>query len=128
MAGYEPVTIESVCNAGVDALEDAAGDLPLGRVELRGLPFLIGSDTPSKERCFVVPTAPVSIEVGRTARRVIIAHRLLKPGGPAGHGVGTPVADYVFHLAGGERSRCRSASGSRSRSCRRPGAAARSSR
>ena len=102
MAGYEPVTIESVCNAGVDALEDAAGDLPLGRVELRGLPFLVGSDTPSKERCFVVPTAPVSIEVGRTARRVIIAHRLLKPGGPAGHGVGTPVADYVFHLAGGE--------------------------
>jgi hypothetical protein len=102
MAGYEPVTIEAVCNAGVDALEDAAGDLPLGRVELRGLPFLVGSDTPSKERCFVVPTAPVSIEVGRTARRVIIAHRLLKPGGPAGHGVGTPVADYVFHLAGGE--------------------------
>ena len=102
MAGYEPVTIEAVCNAGVDALEDAAGDLPLGRVELRGLPFLVGSDAPSKERCFVVPTAPVSIEVGRTARRVIIAHRLLKHGGPAGHGVGTPVADYVFHLAGGE--------------------------
>ena len=53
MAGYEPVTIESVCNAGVDAIEDAAGDLPLGRVELRGLPFLVGSDTPSQVRCFV---------------------------------------------------------------------------
>jgi hypothetical protein len=38
MAGYEPVTIEAVCNAGVDVLEDAAGELPLGRVELRGLP------------------------------------------------------------------------------------------
>ncbi len=102
MAGYEPVTLETVCNAGVDALEDAAGDLPLGQVTLRGLPFLIGSDTPSKERCFVVPSSPVSIDVGRTARRVIVAHRLLKPAGPAGHGVGTPVADYVFHLAGGE--------------------------
>jgi hypothetical protein len=102
MAGYETVTLESVCNAGVEALEDAAGHLPLGQVTLRGLPFLIGSITPSKERCFVVPGSPVSIDVGRTARRVIVAHRLLKPGASAGHGVGSAVADYVFHLAGGE--------------------------
>ncbi|MET0166370.1 MAG: hypothetical protein ABW318_15365 [Vicinamibacterales bacterium] len=75
MAGYETVTLESVCNAGVEALQDAAGDLSLGQVTLRGLPFLIGSNTPSKERCFVVPGSPVSIDVGRTARRVIVAHR-----------------------------------------------------
>ncbi|MGH3298032.1 MAG: CehA/McbA family metallohydrolase, partial [Trebonia sp.] len=29
-------------------------------------------------------------------------HRLLEPGAPAGHAVGQAVADYVFHLAGGE--------------------------
>jgi hypothetical protein len=101
MPGYEPVHLHSVCNQGVGVLGEAPGDPPLGRVDLRGLPFLIGTEQPDKDRCFVVPTAPVSIDVGRPARRVIVAHRLLEPAGPAGHGVGTPVADYVFHLAGG---------------------------
>ena len=44
----------------------------------------------------------LSVKVGRLARRVIVAHRLLEPGAPAGHAVGQPVAEYVFHLAGGE--------------------------
>ncbi len=38
----------------------------------------------------------------RLARRVIIAHRLLEPGAPGGHAAGQAVAEYVFHLAGGE--------------------------
>jgi hypothetical protein len=33
---------------------------------------------------------------------VIVAHRLLEPGAPAGHAVGQAVAEYVFHLADGE--------------------------
>src|SRR5262245_56343921 len=101
MPGYEPVHLDSVCNAGVDVLGDGPGDPPLGSVDLRGLPFLVGSEPPAKDRCFLVPTAPTSIDLGRPARRVIVAHRLLEPAGPAGHGVGTPVADYVFHFAGG---------------------------
>ena len=44
---------------------------------------------------------PVSVDVGRPARRVVVAHRLLEPAGPAGHGIGTAVAEYVFHLANG---------------------------
>ena len=102
MASYEPVDLSAVCNAGVDVLGGAPGDVPLGRASLRGLPFLIGSQPASARRCFLLPGAPASVTVGRLAPRVIIAHRLLEPGAPAGHAVGQAVADYVFHLAGGE--------------------------
>ena len=71
-------------------------------MDLRGLPFLIGTAVPSAERCFLLPDAPVSVTIGRTARRVIVAHRLLEQGAPAGHAVGQVVAEYVFHLADGE--------------------------
>jgi hypothetical protein len=102
MPSYEPVDLSAACNAGVDVLGVEPGDVPLGRVDLRGLPFLIGSEPPSAERCFLLPAAPVSVGIGRLARRVIVAHRLLEPAGPAGHAVGQTVAEYVFHLAGGE--------------------------
>ncbi len=102
MPSYEPVDLSAACNAGVDVLGDEPGDVPLGRVDLRGLPFLIGPEPPSAERCFLLPGAPVTVGIGRRARRVIVAHRLLEPGAPAGHAVGQAVAEYVFHLAGGE--------------------------
>jgi hypothetical protein len=102
MPSYQPVDLSAACNAGVDVLGDEPGDVPLGRVELRGLPFVIGSEPPAGERCFLLPGGPASVAIGRLARRVIIAHRLLEPGGPGGHAVGQPVAEYVFHLAGGE--------------------------
>ena len=102
MPSYVPVDLSAACNAGVDVLGDEPGDVPLGRVDLRGLPFLIGSEPPSAERCFLLPATPASVGIGRLARRVIVAHRLLEPGGPAGHAVGQTVAEYVFHLAGGE--------------------------
>jgi len=86
----------------VEVLGDEPGDVPLGRVDLRGLPFLIGPEPPSAERCLLLPGAPTSVGIGRLARRVIIAHRLLEPGAPAGHAVGQTVAEYAFHLAGGE--------------------------
>jgi hypothetical protein len=97
MPSYQPVDLSAACNAGVDVLGETGGDAPLGRVELRGLPFLIGQDS----ACFVLPAMPVSVSVGRLAPRVIVAHRLLEPGAPAGHAAGAPVADYAFHLAGG---------------------------
>jgi hypothetical protein len=102
MPSYEPLDLSAACNAGVDVLGDEPGDVPLGKVDLRGLPFLIGSEPPSKERCFVLPSTPTPVVVGRRAGRVIVAHRLLEPGAPAGHAVGRTVAEYVFHLAGGE--------------------------
>jgi hypothetical protein len=99
---YEPVDLSAACNAGVAVLGGKPGDVPLGRVELRGLPFLIGPEPPSAQRCLVLPDVPVSVGIGRLARRVIVAHRLLEPGAPAGHAVGQAVAEYAFHLAGGE--------------------------
>jgi hypothetical protein len=65
MPGYEPVDLSAACNAGVDALGDGPGDVPLGRVDLRGLPFLIGAQPPSAERCFLLPGVPTRVEVGR---------------------------------------------------------------
>jgi hypothetical protein len=102
MPSYEPVDLSGICNAGVEVLGDEPGDVPLGRVDLRGLPFLIGPEPRSAERCLLLPGAPTSMGIGRLARRVIIAHRLLEPGAPAGHAVGQTVAEYAFHLAGGE--------------------------
>src|SRR5512146_2473349 len=102
MPSYEPVDLSGACNAGTDVLGPEPGDVPVGRVDLRGLPFLIGAEPASAQRCYLLPDAPVSARIGRLARRVIVAHRLLEPGAPAGHAVGRTVADYVFHLAGGE--------------------------
>src|SRR5690348_13092090 len=102
MPSYEPVDLSAVCNASVEVLGNEPGAVPLGRVNLRGLPFLIGSEPPSAERCLLLPRAPTSVGIGRLAPRVIVAHRLLEPVAPAGHGVGQTVAEYAFHLAGGE--------------------------
>jgi len=102
MPSYEPVDLSAACNAGVEVLGDEPGDVPLGRVDLRGLPFLIGPEPASAERCFLLPGAPTLVGIGRLAQRVIVAHRLLEPGAPAGHAVGQTVAEYAFHLADGE--------------------------
>jgi len=101
MVTYEPVDLSAACNAGVDVLGADPGDAALGRVSLRGLPFLIGSQPPAAERCFLAPATSVQVGIGRLARHVIVAHRLIEPGAPAGHAAGQAVADYVFHLAGG---------------------------
>ena len=102
MPSYEPVDLSASCNAGLEVLGNEPGDVPLGRVTLRGLPFLIGSEPPSAQRCLLLPGAPVSVGIGRLAPRVIVAHRLLEPGAPADHAAGQAVAEYAFHLAGGE--------------------------
>ncbi|SCG58735.1 CehA/McbA family metallohydrolase [Micromonospora rifamycinica] len=101
MPSYEPVDLSAVCNAGVDVLGEPPGRAPIGRVDLRGLPFLIGSEPPSAQRCYLMPTAPVSVRIGRPAPRVIIAHRLLERDAPVAHPVGQTVAEYAFHLTGG---------------------------
>src|SRR5580704_18098046 len=91
MPSYEPVDLSATCNDGVEVLGDEPGDVPLGRVDLRGLPFLIGPESPSAERCLLLPGAPTSVGIGRMARRVIVAHRLLEPGARAGHAGGEVV-------------------------------------
>ena len=63
MPGYEPVDLSAACNAGVDALGGEPGDVPLGRVDLRGLPFLIGPEPPSPQRCFLLPGVPTPVGI-----------------------------------------------------------------
>ena len=60
MPSYEPVDLSGICNAGVEVFGDEPGDVPLGRADLRGLPFLIGPEPVSAERCFLLPGAPTS--------------------------------------------------------------------
>jgi hypothetical protein len=75
MPSYEPVDLSAACNAGTGVLGDEPGDVPLGRVDLRGLPFLIGSEPPSAERCFLQPGSPTSVRIDRQARRSYITAR-----------------------------------------------------
>lgn len=106
MADYEPVDLSGLCNSGLDVL-DRPGPALLGEQLFHGLPFLVGSAQGDSQRCFLgfgrgLRETSLEVPVGRSARTVIVAHRLIESdvierGGP----IGLPVADYVFHLANG---------------------------
>lgn len=102
MADYEPLDLTPHLNADVDVVGQA--NLLRGELTLRGLPFRIGA---GEGPCLIacgreLRAEPVRIAVGRTARRVIVAHRLLETRLFEGAPVGEKVADYLFHLAGGQ--------------------------
>ena len=48
MTDYQPVSLDALCNAGVEALADLTHEPPLGRQSLQGLPFQVG--LPSRAR------------------------------------------------------------------------------
>jgi hypothetical protein len=103
MTDYEPVDLSRWCNAPVGLL--AGGDespVALGRQTLRGLPFLIGSDG-AGGRVLLAPAdiGDVTVPIGKTAKRVIFAHRLLESKVPDGGPLGATVAEYVFRLVDG---------------------------
>ncbi len=102
MADYDPLDLSEHRNGGLDALERGA-TAEIGPRHFRGLPFDIGSDPSS---CFVSlegENESVTIPVGRSAHRVIFAHRLVTTEMVDGGPVGVHVADYVFTLANGEK-------------------------
>ena len=132
MRDYEPVDLSSWCNAGVEALGeiapgpadqrslraaffvagDGTGETPGPRVGpqvFRGLPFQVGAeDEAGGGKCFIAldgATGGVTIPIGRAARRVILAHRLLESDVADGGMIGKPVADYVFHISGSDKVR-----------------------
>ena len=93
---------------------------PLGRVDLRGLPFLIGPEPPSAERCFLLPGAPVSVAdrpAGAAGDRRAPAARAGRAGRPRRRAGRRGVRVPPGRRRG--RHRARSGSGSRSRWCRR---------
>ena len=105
MADYEPIDISRLCNAGPKVLGYEA-EIAVGLQTFRGLPFLVGAESGDlASDCFVHIAgagSKVTIPVGRTARRVIVAHRQLESDVVAGGPLGAHVADYVFRLGDGE--------------------------
>ncbi|HXK92890.1 MAG TPA: CehA/McbA family metallohydrolase [bacterium] len=97
--GYWPIDLSSWCNQGPEAFAPGAG-FPLGMQSFRGLPFQIG---PSQGKGLSLldfgPQGyrePVGIPIQRTARWVIIAHRLLESRIREGETAGRVIAHYVF--------------------------------
>src|SRR4051794_4744835 len=108
MTDYEPLDLAGWCNAGTAILGTSQAPA-LGQQTFHGLPFQIGGPAAAGGAdCFLAfgsggYDTPLSIPVGRTARRLIVAHRLLESELYAGGPVGTTVAEYVVVLANGER-------------------------
>ena len=104
MADYQPLDLSTLCNAGLEVL-GANADAPIGKQAFRGLPFLVNADG---SKCFIAlndASGSVTIPINQSARRVIIAHRLLESDLMEGGALGKPVADYVFRLAEGAEIR-----------------------
>src|SRR5205085_62526 len=80
---------------------------PTGRQSFRGLPFVVGDD---EGRCFLalggsLDREAVTLPIGRAARSVIVAHRLLESKIMDGGPVGEEVAHYVVRFADGDEER-----------------------
>jgi len=110
MAGYQPIDLSGLCNAGAERL---GGRAPaVGAQMFHGLPFLIGDPADPLAPCFIVlePGTAVTVPARRAADHVVVAHRRLpggQGGGPAagpdgGPAVGSAVAEYTFLLAGAQ--------------------------
>ena len=107
MQDYEALDISRWCNSGAGVLEEESP--ALGRQSLLGLPFLVGEGGGEPDgACFIDlkgGDAPVAVAVGRSAMRVVFAHRLLESQLAEGGPLGVDVAEYVFHLADGSVER-----------------------
>ena len=96
MTEYEPIDLTTLTNAGLDVLAEGPS-APTGEQNFHGLPFMIG---PGDGKCFIAIEGDDSFEIpiGKTARHVIVSHRLLRSEILESGPIGEPVADYVFHL------------------------------
>jgi hypothetical protein len=102
--GYEPIDLATWCNAGLDTV-DTERRPSTGAQTFHGIPFTIGSGAGAEaEPCFVrlSPGTPaVTVPVGRTADRIVVAHRRLRRNGPEDDPIpGTTVARYRFDIDG----------------------------
>lgn len=104
MPDYEPLDLAAVCNTTDEAMGEAA--IVPGERALLGLPFRFGAGTGDGPS--LVGFGPglrdgeLQIPVGRTAHRVVFAHRLLESRILEGEHPGQPCAEYVFRLADGD--------------------------
>ncbi|MFN8515307.1 MAG: hypothetical protein U0841_22510 [Chloroflexia bacterium] len=132
MHDYEPLDLTAWCNA--DATLLGTSQTPArGPQSFHGLPFQIGDPDSASNACFVAfgpngHTGSLRIPVGRTAHRLIVAHRLLDsslyPVRRSAHRWPNMPSSWRTASASPRRS----ASVSRSWRCRFPGAGTRSTR
>ena len=106
MNGYEALDLAGQYNGGAAFLGSGV-QVPTGAHTLRGLPFLFGGEA---ESCLVAcgrggVEEAFAIDVGQRAQRVVVAHRLVHSRIMENGPVGQAVAEYVFHLEGGEAVR-----------------------
>jgi hypothetical protein len=107
MIDYEPLDLTPWCNADAAILGTQHAPA-LGRQTFHGLPFQIGQAETGGTACLLAfgsagQTAPLRLPIDRTARRLIVAHRLLDSALYAGEPLGKLVAEYAVLLANGER-------------------------
>src|SRR5205823_2408671 len=78
----------------------------IGEQQFHGLPFRIGRVGREEKRCYVglgdgLSARPMNIPIGKKARRVIFAHRLVEGQFMTGAPLALTIAEYVFKLANG---------------------------
>lgn len=100
---YSAIPLDDAVNGPLTLLPEPVRPDP-GTLELRGLPFLIGSDP---ERSLVHlgdgGAADATVAVGRSARHLIFAHRVLQSQIMQGDPPGRPVVELTFCLEGGKQ-------------------------
>ena len=105
MGDYEPVDLSGLCNAGLELVSGPQRPV-VGKQSFQGLPFQIGSAEGDERSCFLglgngLRSEPLVVPIGQSARRVVIAHRLIDSDLDQGGALGKQVAEYVFHLSNG---------------------------
>lgn len=98
---YAAIRLDAAANASLALLPESSRP-SVGALTLRGLPFLVG---PEPDRCLVHlgdgGAAGVEVGLGRHARHLIFAHRLLSSGVMEGDPPGRPVVELLFSLEDG---------------------------
>jgi hypothetical protein len=102
---YEPLDLFPLCNGGPELLEDG-DDVELGRVTMRGLPFLVGAPGEQADgSCFITlggSESGVTVPIGKAVRNVVVAHLVVDE---AESPLGADVAEYVFRRSDGSEDR-----------------------
>ena len=104
MADYLPLDLSTLCNAGLEVLNEKP-NTPIGDQLFRGLPFRVNDDPAN---CFIASdkiSGSVTIPINSSATGLILAHRLLESDLMEGGPLGIPVADYVFRVEGRDEIR-----------------------
>ena len=106
MRDYQAIDLQHFTN-GYDELAIPGAEFRLGRVALRGLPFLFDEDGGRTRVVHLVPgqRTTIPIDVRDSCRTITFAHRVSSAAGPTLSVLGREVASYLFKYSDGETSR-----------------------